>query len=397
MERDWATAWDDRDREGDRPSDGFALPSRAAALKRLRDALEARGGPVLVTGDAGVGKTWLCRQARDAMPAPWRWAVVDLSPATSPAVFYRAIGQALGLGTPDGPVATRLDLGDYLREAADDGDRWILVADEAHVAPADVLEEARILANLLGRRDGLAGLVLVGQTSLSRRLATRPLAAVGSRLSARVHLGPLDIDEARRLVGRLAPGSPRYDALFERLHRDVRGNPRRLVRWVLDIAARAARSQAAAPVPGCRVPAAPASVAPETRREPSWETPLAVPSRPPLRVEEGLIEVGWEPPRASAPPPGPVAEATTPEPRAISGAEEPIDDHYAALQAWDEWARNQGSSPSADAPGAIEEPEQDDTQPDSTSDDLDVWVEGEHGFAPYSQLFSRLRQPRERP
>jgi type II secretory pathway predicted ATPase ExeA len=395
MERDWATAWDDRDREGARPSDDFALPSRAVALRTLRDALEAGGGPVLVTGEAGVGKTWLCRQARDAMPAPWRWAVVDLSPATTPGVFYRAIGHAIGLEAPDGPVATRLDLGDFLLEAAADGDRWILVADEAHAAPADVLEEARILANRLGRPDGLAGLVLVGQTSLSRRLATRPLAAIGSRLSARVHLGPLDIDEARRLVGRLAPGSPRYGAGFERLHRDVRGNPRRLVRWAQDVAAASARSQPSAPSSDRLAPDVPAAIAPEARRETSWEMPPAVPSRPPLRVEDGLIEVGWEPPRTTTSPAGPAAEARMPGTGAISGAEEPIDDHYAALQAWDEWARNRGEDPSSVVAGAIEEPEEGGPQAAPEPDDLDVWVEGEHGFAPYSQLFSRLRQPRE--
>ncbi len=370
-----------------------AGPPRSATL---RDALEAGGGPVLVTGDAGVGKTWLCRQARDAMPAPWRWAVVDLSPATSPTVFHRMVSHALGLGAPDGPVATRLDLEDYLLEAAADGDRWVLVADEAHVAPAAVLEEARILANRLGRPGGLAGLVLVGQTSLSRRLATRPLAAVGSRLSARVHLGPLDIDEARRLVGRLAPDSPRFGAAFERLHRDARGNPRRLVRWAQSVAAGAARSQPPAPAPDRLAPASPAAIAPEPRREPSWELPLAGPSRPPLRVEDGLIEVGWEPPRTTTPTGGAAAaEAKATEPRAISGAEEPIDDHYAALQAWDEWARNQGRGAAADATGVIEGPSAGDPQPAPTSDDPDVWVEGEHGFAPYSQLFSRLRQPRE--
>src|SRR5262249_4991123 len=134
----------------------------------------------------------------------------------------------------------------------------------------------------------------------------------------------------------------------------------------------------------------------ETRRELSWELPPAGPSRPPLRVEDGLIEVGWEPPRTTTASAGAAAEARMPEPRAISGAGEPIDDHYAALQAWDQRARNQGADPSADdATGAIEEPEEGDPQAAPTPDDPDVWVEGEHGFAPYSRLFSRLRQPRE--
>jgi hypothetical protein len=81
---------------------------------------------------------------------------------------------------------------------------------------------------------------------------------------------------------------------------------------------------------------------------------------------------------------------------------ETIDDHYAALQAWNEWSRNQQRTtapPQGDA-GMPQDPVADSQDtlgaaaragaqgPGQPS----VWVEGEQGFAPYGQLFSRLRQ-----
>src|SRR5262245_13903015 len=81
MDRVWAST----DGAGDlarRPAtDELALPSRGEAIVALRPVLEAQVGPVLVTGEAGVGKTWLWRRLQAEMLPSWRWAVVDVPPA----------------------------------------------------------------------------------------------------------------------------------------------------------------------------------------------------------------------------------------------------------------------------------------------------------------------------
>src|SRR5690242_3012115 len=100
-----------------RGAQGFALPTRAAALAECRAGLEAGGGPVLVTGEAGVGKTWLARALADGT-GDRRWAAVDLTPATGPADLFRAIGQALGLPIPDTLGAARQALAEDLAERA---------------------------------------------------------------------------------------------------------------------------------------------------------------------------------------------------------------------------------------------------------------------------------------
>jgi general secretion pathway protein A len=161
-----------------------------------------------------------------------------------------------------------------------------------------------------------------------------------------------------------------------------------------------------------------------TRLEPSLEAPL-VPIRPPLRVEEGLIEVGWEgnleaeaasPMESTAPvatgrtataglldadkePVSAPPAATEAEAEPELPSEEMIEDHYAALQAWTEWAKNRGRGID---PGSAAGPAA--NAPEESGDSLEgrngapraarVWSEGQHDHAPYSQLFTRLRQSR---
>ena len=147
-----------------------------------------------------------------------------------------------------------------------------------------------------------------------------------------------------------------------------------------------------------------------------------------------MVEVGWdgglesesEPTTGPNPAPEPItaaADAGTAAPAPLEAANEElesdsevdseeaievietIDDHYAALQAWNEWARNRGRTSPAPASGAAAATRVDPAaetegdprpvSPETPPGQPSVWVEGEHGFAPYGQLFSRLRQSRD--
>lgn len=384
-----------------RGSAELLLPSRAAALVSVRAALLGQRGPILITGEAGVGKTWLWRRLEAEFAYPWRWLSVEVTPSTDSAELLRAIARGLGLPTHE-KNAARWGFVDTLVESAAEGDRWVLVVEEAHNASDSVCEEIRVLANHLGATDGFAGIVLVGQTPLARRLQTRALSALETRLTARVHLRPLDLDEALRYLDDVAPGWFGTNRTREELHRDAAGNPRRLFQSSTQFLDRQAIAASVAHVPAEPVPAPVVAEAPAFVPETVPPAPILGPAKPPLHEEEGLIEVGWEPsdlePSDDAPEPAPVVR----EPVAAlpaGPAEETVNDHYAALQAWTEWAKNQGRT-SADPAGDDATPGDADPADSAlgrvpASSHPSVWAEGQHGFAPYSQLFSRLRQSRD--
>ncbi len=116
----------------------FTLPSREAALGVLRAAFD-RGtetGPILLTGDSGVGKTWLCRRIQAELPANWRWLALDIAPGLDPETLHGVIGHELGVDLNRERVSTppRLAVADFLVEAVADGESWALVLDEAQNA-----------------------------------------------------------------------------------------------------------------------------------------------------------------------------------------------------------------------------------------------------------------------
>lgn len=382
----------------------YLPPSRAATLDA---ALAALGqGPILVTGDAGVGKTWLADRLMGRARAN-RWVAVDLTPTEGPADFYRQVARGLGLEV--GSTA-RADIADALAERSADGHRHALLIDEAQNLSAGVWEEARVLANRLGRDDGFADLILVGQTALVRRFATRALASFEARLAAHVHLRPFDLDEANAWLDRRHPGLGWSADEREAFHRDSGGNPARMIRRTARLAARPVALAVAAPMMEFE-PAAPAAVsAPTALDAPAPAAmiarPMAAPpaNRPPLHVEDNAIEVGWS---TDEDAPDPVAEDEDDAAGGTAPRQEPSDqavhDHYAALQAWREWAsnqekRHQPARTDRDIADEIDEAAAAEAAEAAAPARLDretVRAEGQQPFAPFGQLFPRVNAARE--
>ncbi len=126
---------------------------------------------------------------------------------------------------------------------------------------------------------------------------------------------------------------------------------------------------------------------------PARGAPLMGPARPPIRVEDGLIEVGWSPESDAGPSEG---DEGRPVPALNGHGEQPIEDPYAALQAWQEWATNQGRHPAPEsAAAAATSPPRREAEALPAAAPARVWADEEHGFAPFGRLFSRLPQENE--
>jgi len=418
------------------------VSSRRDALARLRKNISQGGSEVaLLTGEPGTGKTWLWRRLVQELPANWRWLSVDMSEALDALEFLRLIGHGLGIKAGDRLGAVRLELARALQDDSSDGRSWLLVVENAQNASSQVWNEIQALAHAMEASEGFTALVLVGPTELTRLLGTRRLTALATRMRTHVHLLSLDLDESLELAKSRGDLQNPDRSSLEELHRDSRGNPRRLLQLlgngIWATAAPAVTSQPAAlprlpeppaqpvaarsgttaepvsraiPAPD-RGPVASALESPATAQQsrPPAAAPL-VPSRPPLRVEEGLIEVGWggSLEAEEAVSAGDSIEPTVAVPPACEEGELPseemIEDHYAALQAWTEWAKNRGRASSPNAPAASDQAVREQMADATTGTALEeqdteeafvppgLRAELQHDHAPYSQLFSRLRQ-----
>lgn len=404
-------------KDADARNTRIALPEAAAFLPPSRQAVLDRGlaalgiGPILITGDAGIGKTWLVgRLIRQVVGC--RWVTVDLTPSDGPAELYRHLARGLGIS----PVGVgRLEVAEAIAERATDDERLSLVIDEAHnLAPA-VWEEVRVLANRLGQLDGFHHLVLVGQTMLVRQFATRALAAVEARLAAHLHLRPINLAEAGEWLDQRHPGQDRRADELEAIHRDTGGNPARLLRYSVAMTTRPQPRIAAAPVADRAIDApAPAVASADSDLDDfapatmiAARPSVAPASRPPLHVEDNAIEVGWS---TDEDAPGTLDDEDAIDLEGLGGiaprfeaSDQAVHDHYAALQAWREWADNQErrnlpAKSDRDLADEIDEAAEAEAAEVIVPPPLDrgsVRVEGHQHFAPFGQLFARMAQPRE--
>jgi type II secretory pathway predicted ATPase ExeA len=178
------------------------FPATAAedARQRLARAVERSDGPGLVIGAPGTGKSLLLQVLATQYHA--RFDVVLL--ACARLCTRRAMLQAIlfELGLPykmrdEGEL--RLSLLDHLlSEQCPSG--LLLLVDEAQALPIALLDELRILTNLVRGGVPRVRLVLAGSSALEEAFAHPELESFSQRLSARCYLAPLGRDESWQYI-----------------------------------------------------------------------------------------------------------------------------------------------------------------------------------------------------
>ena len=89
----------------------------------------------------------------------------------------------------------RLSLVDHLEPRAGGNEGLLLLVDEAHTLPLRLLEEIRLLTNLVRDGQPRVRLVLAGGMALEERLANPKLDSFQQRIAARCYLQPMARDE----------------------------------------------------------------------------------------------------------------------------------------------------------------------------------------------------------
>jgi len=210
------------------------------ALVRLLYAIMESKGCVLLTGDAGLGKTFLLSAlTRELEEKKVRVAVVK-NPASDPVDLLRQIARAFGVRnaheTKSELVAA---LEQYLVYYRERGARAVLVVDDADLIGSErAYEELRLLLNLDHGGRPLLTMVLSGQPRL--KAVVRQVAGLAQRVALSCSLLALNEDDCERyVVHRLQKVSGAAERIFDAraLHevfRSSRGIPR-LINHLCDL------------------------------------------------------------------------------------------------------------------------------------------------------------------
>ncbi len=360
------------------------LPSRLRILEESRELWLGGKRVFLLTGESGAGKTLLAQKISQTVDREVRWIWVELTSRTSATGFYLQLSHQLGLEPANEPVRLRLAVLDWLNAKITEGSRWSFVIEGVHMMRPTVAEELLILADRLERGEGPSGMVLTGQTPALGKLRAEAFSPLERRLDAQLRLTRINADEAQFLLERVYPTADWAPSVVDRLHCDAHGNPRELIRaaWKL--------GRPRAPERILHEPGLPTAL-PE-------HGPLLGPSRKPLVEGDGVIEVGWdgvEDDLAESPQSSRLPVQT----REISELDERVDDHYAALQAWDEWTKHGFRKPvrpdetSLDAESQESRSWNEALELEPTTDPgaapVRVRLDAEEPNAPYSKLFGK--------
>ena len=176
-----------------RHRDGFA---------HLLYGADEAGGFVLLTGEVGTGKTTLCRSALESITDNVRIALI-LNPKQSPIELVASICDELQVVYPKNvsslkALIDRLNL--YLLKAYGQGQRIVVVIDEAQNLTSEVLEQVRLLTNLEVSTQKLLQIILIGQPELQTMLDMPELRQLSQRITARFHLTPLTREETGEYI-----------------------------------------------------------------------------------------------------------------------------------------------------------------------------------------------------
>jgi type II secretory pathway predicted ATPase ExeA len=171
------------------------------AFETIVRCVERSEGPAVLVGPVGSGKTLVCQLLAEQFRDTFQVCHLANSHLCSRRALLQAILFELGLeyrGLAEGEL--RLSLIDSLRPNEQSRNVLLLLVDEAHTVPTLLLEEIRMLTNLVRDGESQVRLVLAGLPQIEERLANPKLESFNQRLAARCYLEPMNREETMEYV-----------------------------------------------------------------------------------------------------------------------------------------------------------------------------------------------------
>lgn len=214
------------------PSFAWLGEKQQEALARLRCGIPATEGFQLLTGVAGSGKTTLLQALTASLDKDIVWAVID-QPNMERIDFYNAIAGKFGVReSVTSKVQFFLHFSQFLQQVSGEKKQVLLLIDDCHLLPQEMLEDLRQLGNIEKAGVKLMNIFFFGQPECKELLQPNNRAVI-QRLTHVAELLPLNVTETGDYIRHRLKIAGTEEPLFtaqamQTVHRLAQGNPRRI-------------------------------------------------------------------------------------------------------------------------------------------------------------------------
>jgi general secretion pathway protein A len=204
------------------------------ALAQLLYGVQEKKGFIVLTGEVGTGKTTLVHYLLDKLNhgSTQTKTAFLFNPKLTVNDFIEYILKDLGIQVQGGSKGDHLHLlHESLINSYKNGERVVLIIDEAQGLNPALLEEIRLLSNLETSKSKLLQIIMVGQPELDRTLSQQGFRQLRQRVNMRFHLPALSERETKEYIEKRVRVAGGKDAIFSKnAHKEIylrsKGTPR---------------------------------------------------------------------------------------------------------------------------------------------------------------------------
>ncbi len=178
----------------------FMSKQHQEALAHLIFGIQENKGFVAIFGEVGTGKTTLCRSFLNNLDHNIKAAYI-FNPCLTDVELLQNINDDLGVLSNSESKRYLIDeLNKYLLGERQQGNKVILIIDEAQNLTPKVLEQLRLLSNLETDTEKLIQIILIGQPELGNILSRSDMRQLKQRITVDWELLPLSKSETSSYI-----------------------------------------------------------------------------------------------------------------------------------------------------------------------------------------------------